>query len=76
MFGILFREADGAFAAVQTGADRNDFGDAGGLGADHDVGQILRVIGKVEMGVGVKKYGHGRWRLLMLHGIICFLGSN
>jgi hypothetical protein len=52
-------EADGPFAAVEAGADGNHFADAGGLGAGDDFGEIARVIGIIQMGVGVVEDGHG-----------------
>ncbi len=54
----LFSKAHGAFTAAQARADGNYFGDAGGLRAGDDLRQILFVIGKIEVRVGVVKRRH------------------
>ena len=54
-----FGQLDGARAAFEIGADGNDPGDAGGLGAGNDFRQILCVVLVIKMRVGVVKNGHG-----------------
>ena len=60
MAGKIFGKADCAFAAVETGANGNDFADAGGLGAGKDFGKVVPVFGIIEMRVRVVKCGHDR----------------
>ena len=54
----LFCKTYGAFAAAQTRADGNHFGDTGGLGAGNDLREILFVVGIIEMRVRVVKRRH------------------
>src|SRR5579862_2645713 len=57
--GIHRREFPGqldcAFTAAQAGSDGNYSGDTGGLGTGDDFGQVLRVIGIIEVRVSVVK---------------------
>src|SRR5881296_1352098 len=53
-----FAQLDCALAALQVCADRNDLGDACGVGAFDDLRQIAGEVRKVEVGVGVVEYGH------------------
>ena len=52
-----FGDGHGAPAAFQVGADGNDFGDSGRLGAGDDLGQVGREIREIEVRVGVVKNG-------------------
>ena len=62
-FEIFFGEPDRAFAAFEAGADGNHLGNPGGLGTGDDLGQIRRIVGIIQMGVGVEENGHGNLRM-------------
>src|SRR6185369_14712458 len=56
--GKSFRELNRTGAARQIGPDANDFVDAGCLCPLDDLGQVIRVVGKIEMCMSVVKIGH------------------
>jgi len=56
---IFPRAGLGAFAAVQTCADGNDFRDAGGLRPRENLLEILRVVGIIQMRMCVEENSHG-----------------
>ena len=53
-----FGQLDGARTAFEVGADGNDPGDAGGLGAGNDFRKILCVVRLIKMRVSVVKISH------------------
>jgi len=53
---------DGAGAALEVGADADDFGDASSLGALDDLGEFSHKVGVIEMCVSVVKSWHNNCR--------------
>ena len=60
---VPFRERERAAAAGEVGADGDDLGDAGGLGARQHGGEVRLVIVVIEVRVRVVKNRHGAERM-------------